>query len=99
MVERLFHSILAPKTDGVKCERISGMVHCRMILRHADGRVEETSVHGDGPIAVGSLLRLPPHADHWWKVVALRWPGDGGSGYAELEPTTLPPGLAERQPY
>jgi hypothetical protein len=65
-----------------------------MILHHRDGRVEETDVQGDGVIGTGSLWRLPSSADHWWKVVALRWPGDGGDGVAELEPTELPPHLA-----
>lgn len=66
------------------------MVRCRLILRHLDGRVEETDVSGDGPILWGSLWHLPPNADHWWKVVALRWNGDGGTGVAELEPTAAP---------
>jgi hypothetical protein len=69
------------------------MTKCRMILHHADGRVEETSVCGEGPIAMGGYWRLPNSADHWWKVIALRWGGDGGPGVAELEPTTLPPEL------
>ena len=68
------------------------MTHCRLILHHVDGRVEESSVDGDGPIMVGSYFKLPPHADHWWRVVALRWGTEGG-GVAELEPTTLPPHL------
>jgi hypothetical protein len=68
------------------------MNHCRLILRHVDGRIEESNVHGDGPIMVGSYFKLPPHADHWWKIVALRW-GAEGRGVAELEPTTLPPHL------
>ena len=66
-----------------------------MLLRHSDGRVHETDVIGDGPITVGGYWRLPPHADHWWKVVALRWGGDGGPGVAELEPATLPPELRQ----
>ena len=69
------------------------MTQCRLILRHADGRVDETSVFGEGPIGMGSYFRLPDHAEHWWKVVALRWGGDGGPGVAELEPATLPPEL------
>jgi hypothetical protein len=60
-----------------------------MTLRHADGRVEETHVQGDGSIAVGSVWRLPSHADHWWKVVALDWRADG-IGHAQLEPTEDP---------
>ena len=69
------------------------MVQCRMILHHADGRTEETNVRGDDPIAVGQFFRLSPHADHWWRVVSLRWGGDGGPGLAELEPAELPPEL------
>jgi hypothetical protein len=64
-----------------------------MLLRHSDGRVEETDVIGDGPIMIGGYWRLPPHADHWWKVVTLRWGSDGGPGFAELEPAALPPQL------
>ena len=65
------------------------MAHCRLILHHVDGRVEESSVDGDGPIVMGSYFKLPPHADHWWKVVAVRWGAELG-GVAELESTTLP---------
>ncbi len=65
------------------------VTRCRMLLRHRDGRVEETEVHGDGPITVGSFWRLPPHAADWWKVVSLRW-GSEGHGVAELEPAALP---------
>jgi hypothetical protein len=68
------------------------MNHCRVVLHHVDGRVEESTLDGDGPIMMGSYVKLPPHADHWWKVVALRW-GVEGRGYAEMEPTTLPPHL------
>jgi hypothetical protein len=67
------------------------MNHCRVLLHHPDGRVEESSLDGDGPIAVGDYCKL---TDHWWKVVALRWGAEGG-GYAEMEPTTLPPHLRE----
>jgi hypothetical protein len=67
------------------------MNHCRLILHHLDGRVDESSLHGDGPILVDSYFKLP-HGDHWWKVVALRWGAKGG-GLAELEPATLPPHL------
>jgi hypothetical protein len=63
---------------------------CRLILHHADGRVGETSVWGDGPIGMGGYLRLPDHADHWWKVIALRWGATPEQGVAELEPTNLP---------
>jgi hypothetical protein len=63
-----------------------------VLLHHLDGRVEESSLDGDGPIVVGSYFKLPPHADHWWEVVALRWGVEGG-GYAEMKPTTLPPHL------
>ena len=69
------------------------MTQCRLILRHDDGRVEETRVFGEGPIGTGSYFRLPEHAEHWWKVVALRSSGDGDPGVAELEPATLPPEL------
>ena len=74
-----------------------------MILRHADGRVEETEVCGDGPpIAPGAFFKLGAGSDQWWKVVAVRWLAasrDGLDGEAELEPTELPPHLAalERQ--
>jgi hypothetical protein len=71
------------------------MVNCRMILHHRDGRVEETSLSGDGAITLDSLWRLPNHADHWWKVVRLRWPGDGSTGVAELEPADPPAELVE----
>jgi hypothetical protein len=66
---------------------------CRMILRHADGRVEETDVRGEGPILVDSYWKLPPHGDGWWKVVSLRGGAEGG-GVADLEPTTLPAHLS-----
>ena len=69
------------------------MTQCRLILRHADGRVDETSVFGEGPIEMESYFRQPDHTEHWWKVVALRWGRDGGPGVAELEPATLPPEL------
>jgi hypothetical protein len=69
------------------------MVRCRLILSHADGRVEESDITGEGPIMVGAYFHLPPHAEHWWRVVALRWGGEGGTGVAELEPTELPPEL------
>ena len=48
------------------------MVRCRLIVHHADGRVEETEVRGDGaPIMPGSLFKLPPIDDkQWWKVVS-----------------------------
>jgi hypothetical protein len=65
------------------------MNHVRVLLHHLDGRVEESSLDGDGPLAVGAYCKLLPHADHWWKVVALRW-GTEGRGFAELEPATLP---------
>jgi hypothetical protein len=72
------------------------MVTCRMILHHADGRIEETDVRGDGVILPGSLWQLPASADHWWKVVGVRWPADGGTGVAELEPSVAPPPLLKR---
>lgn len=65
------------------------MIHCRLVLHHRDGRIEESSLDGDGPIAMGDYCKLPPHADHWWRVVALRWGAEGG-GVAWLEPATLP---------
>jgi hypothetical protein len=49
-----------------------------------------------GPIGLGSLFKLPPHAEHGWKVVALRW--YAGNGVAHLEPATLPPELLKRYP-
>jgi hypothetical protein len=70
------------------------MAHCRLILHHLDGRVEESSLDGDGAVTVGGYFKLPPHADHWWKVVALRWGAERG-GVAELEPTELPADLAK----
>lgn len=73
------------------------MTQCRMILRHADGQVEETDVRGDGQITVGQYWQLPVHAEHWWKIVSLRWGSDGGPGVAELEPATLPPELEKLQ--
>lgn len=69
------------------------MTTCRLILHHADGRMEETSVWGEGPIGMGAYFRLPDCADHWWKVVALRWGAAPDQGVAELEPATLPPHL------
>jgi hypothetical protein len=72
------------------------MVSCRMILHHQDGRIDETNVFGDGPNGMGSLFKLPGHAEHWWKVVALRW--YAGKGVAELEPATPPAELLERYP-
>jgi len=73
------------------------MTRCRLLLRHADGRFEETSVFGAGPLGMGGYLKLPEHADHWWKVVALRWGATPEQGFAELEPTTLPPHLRTRE--
>jgi hypothetical protein len=70
---------------------------CRMILRHPDGRTEETEVRGDGPIAPGAFFKLGANSDQWWKVVRVRWLAasqDGLDGEAELEPTELPPHLA-----
>jgi hypothetical protein len=72
------------------------VTQCRLLLRHDDGRAEETSVLGEGPIGMDSYLKLPDHADHWWKVVALRWGPTREQGFAELEPTTLPPQLRDR---
>ena len=63
------------------------MTHCRLILHHTDGRVEESSVYGNWPIVMAATSSS--HADHWWKVVALRCGAEGG-GVAELESTTLP---------
>ena len=70
---------------------------CRVFLQHSDGRVEETSLWGDGPIAVGDYFRLPDSGPDWWKVASLRWGSPVGSvGVATLEPTELPPHLASR---
>ena len=63
------------------------MIHVKLILHHRDGRIEESSLDGEGPFMPDSLVHLPPHADHLWKVRSLRWNGDGGMGVAELEPT------------
>lgn len=72
------------------------MVHVRLLLRHRDGRTEESSLDGDEPLMPDAVLHLMPHADHWWKVRTLRVDGDGRTGFAELEPTELPPHLRER---
>ena len=67
------------------------MIHVHLILHHRDGRVEESSLDGDGPFMPDGVLLLPGHADHWWKVKSLRWDAQGGSGLAELEPVDEPP--------
>ena len=72
------------------------MVHVRLLLHHRDGRTEDSTLDGDGPLTPDALLHLPPHADHWWRVRTLRWNGDGRTGFAELEPAELPPHLHER---
>jgi hypothetical protein len=69
------------------------MLTVRLILHHRDGRVEESSLMGEGPFMFDGVIHLPPHADHWWRVSSLRWNGDGKSGVAELEPTERPPEL------
>ena len=73
------------------------MVVCKMLLHHADGRIEETEVRGEGPIMPGALFRLAPTGEQWWKVVSVKWPAEG-RGEAELEPTELPPHLAALEP-
>jgi hypothetical protein len=71
------------------------MLHVRLLLHHRDGRLEESSLDGEGPFGPDGFAYLPPHGDHWWKIRSLRWDGDGGGGFAELEPVDdLPPGIA-----
>jgi hypothetical protein len=48
---------------------VIGCAHVSSGTRHhGDGRVEESSLDGDGPFMPDAGLRLPTHADHWWKV-------------------------------
>jgi hypothetical protein len=72
--------------------RFDTLVHVRLLLHHRDGRQEESSLDGEGPFAPDTFVRLPSHADHWWRTQSLRWDGDGQTGFAELEPVDeLPP--------
>src|SRR4051795_11335547 len=67
------------------------MIHVHLTLHHRDGRVEESSLDGDGPFMPDGVLLLPSHADHWWKVRSLRWDAQRAVGFADLEPTDEPP--------
>jgi hypothetical protein len=72
------------------------MVTCKLTVHHADGRVEETEIHGEGTIIPGSFFKLPPVDEkQWWKVVSVRWLAGQNAGEADLEPTELPPHLAK----
>ena len=71
------------------------MIHVRLLFHHRDGRLEESSLDGEGPFGPEGFVHLPPHADQWWRVRSLRWDGDGRKGFAELERVgELPPELA-----
>jgi hypothetical protein len=67
------------------------VVHIHLTLHHRDGRVEESSLDGDGPFLPDALLHLPTHADHLWTVRSLRWEAQRGTGFAELEPSDQSP--------
>jgi hypothetical protein len=72
------------------------VIHIHLTLHHGDGRVEESSLDGEGPFMPDALVQLPGHADHLWRVRSLRWDAQRGVGFAELEPTEeSPPEVAK----
>jgi len=78
--------------------RFPAWVICRMILHHEDGRVEgKPTCGGDGARSAWARCgTFRPHAEHWWKVTALRW--YDGRGCSAPGADDRPAGVTQRRP-